>query len=607
MKKIATYIIIASLTFCLQGCSALDEKPTTTLSGDLIASTEGGLESLVTGCYQSLRGKDLIGGRIIEYLQEGSLLLHWGFYRMTAQFLQILDLARYSTDEYNQTCFTNTYKGINYCNTLIRALPDSPVDEAYKKEIEAEAKLIRAVFYYMAVRMWGDLPLITVPPTNLKDASTPRSSYIDIYKLILEDLTFAETYMRDKDRQEQINGQKTRACKWAATAWKACVYLQIGCILSSPDDQPFREYPDFTRCGIPDERAAWTLALQTAENVINNGPYELAATYSELYRWTEPGDWFLKERIFVLPNSSVSGTASFSYYTLPEYPEGTSNYSTRNTTWGRVRPERWVFQKWAATYGGTKGTGRSDKLENVYVNCGDPRFDASYIYGSYKNLNTNKTVKIYPSDGLVAGVDVAQTAYYYSSPFFRKYLSPDYNGTTNLADFYFLRFAEMYLCAAEAAAELSTSAGDANWEKAMDYIEVLHARARATKPGAVYPKWEANRFSSKEELLLGIFWERVYEMSGECHEWFDMRRRGANWAIENIIKPMNAFLQEPEQGRSIDNPIEGASYFESSYLSHVFPTTLEPILKGMLCAFPDNEIRTNSAISEEDQNPYYYR
>lgn len=604
MKKFIIYFIFLSMF--VQACSALDEHPTTSLSGSQITNSEAGLESMITGCYQGLRGKDMIGGRMIEYLQEGSLLLHWGFYRTNVEFLQILDMTRYSTDTYNETCFKNTYAGINYCNTLIKALETSPVSEPYKLEIEAEARLLRAVYYFQAVRMWGDLPLIVSPATNLETANVPRNSYIDIYGQILNDLTFAETNMRDRARQEEINGQKNRAFKWAATAWKACVYLQIGCILSSPDDQPFKEDPrKFSRIGL-DEKTAWTLALQTAENVINSGQYELAAKYTDLFRWSEPGDWFLKERIFVLPNSPVSGTASFAYYTLPEYPEGTSNYSTRNSTWGRVRPDRIVFQRWAKTYGGKKGTGRNDLLENVYVNCRDPRFDATYIYGSYKNLNTGKNTKVYPTDGMVAGIHPSTTNY--GAPFFKKYLSPDYNGTTNLADFYYLRFAEMYLCAAEAAAELSEGPGDANWQKAFNYIKVLHDRARATNPDEdTYPRWTVDQFNNKKELLLGIFWERVFEMSGECHEWFDMRRRGAQWVIDNITKPMNTFLQEPEQGQSLISPKKGDSWFEASYMSRVFPTDVETIRKGLLCAFPESEILRNSAISNSDQNPYYFR
>ena len=45
-----------------------------------------------------------------------------------------------------------------------------------------------------------------------------------------------------------------------------------------------------------------------------------------------------------------------------------------------------------------------------------------------------------------------------------------------------MRFAEVYLIAAEAAANLSAGTGDANWQKAMGYVETIHARARHSVP-----------------------------------------------------------------------------------------------------------------------------
>ena len=49
----------------------------------------------------------------------------------------------------------------------------------------------------------------------------------------------------------------------------------------------------------------------------------------------------------------------------------------------------------------------------------------------------------------------------------------------------------------------------------------------------------------KKELISEIFWERWYELSCEGHEFFDMRRRGAQFIVDNLIKPVNAFLKEP--------------------------------------------------------------
>ena len=607
------YLPIIVFICCVSGVSCnkvLEENPSSSLSETVIFKSEQGLESLVVGCYQSFREKYLWCGQLYEFMSEASLFAHWKADRTTENFQQCLDMTFYSANSVNEEAFTDLYSAINRCNNIIDHLPGSPVDEAFKKEIEGEVRFLRAVLYFNAVRMWGDLPLITVSPKTLEEANVRRYSYIKVYSQILEDLEFAEANMRDFDVQKEKTGDLGRACKWAATSYLALVYLQIGSILSSPDDQPFRDYPDFSECGIPDEKTAWSKCLETAESVIQNGPYVLADNFSDLWKWAAPEDHQLRERIFALNSSNMKGYSSYCQYTLPNYPEGTQQTTAKAANWGRARPERWVFQTWAQTYGGKLDAGRGDKLTNVYISCQDPRFDATYIHTSYFNLNKQASVKLYPSSGCVSGIVAKDDAAMFA-PYFKKYLNPAYNADNGEADFYMMRYAELFLIAAEAAASLSGGVGDAYWEKAFSYIEVLHKRARRSvaegSPEAAYPKWEKGRFSTKEELVSAIFWERIYEMHGEGHEFYDMRRRGARWLIDNVTVPINAFLQQPEQGPDLRDPKEGSGYWQTSYFSRVFPTTVPEVRKSLLIAFPDSEIQKNAAIDYDDQNPYVIR
>ena len=159
----------------------------------------------------------------------------------------------------------------------------------------------------------------------------------------------------------------------------------------------------------------------------------------------------------------------------------------------------------------------------------------------------------------------------------------------------------MYLLAAEAAAELSTGVGDAMLLKAFAHIETLHARARnSVSPAAAQPKWDANRFSTKQKLIDAIFYERLFELSGEGHEWFDERRKGAEFFIRNFSTPMNAFNQQPGE-RDL---VTGKDVWQFLYQQRVYPVTVPEMLKHMLHAFPLEEIRNNNGISEADQNPY---
>ena len=170
----------------------------------------------------------------------------------------------------------------------------------------------------------------------------------------------------------------------------------------------------------------------------------------------------------------------------------------------------------------------------------------------------------------------------------------------------------MYLIAAEAAANLSTGAGDANWQKAMEYVETVHARARHSvpdgEPDAEFPKWESNRFQDAADphqaLINGIFWERIFELYAEGHEYWDTHRMGATWLAENIAQPIVDFLLLPEQqydryDRAAPND---RNFCLRHYGSNTPPYRTAPAdLRGsLILEFPQQEIVSNHGISQED-------
>lgn len=98
----------------------------------------------------------------------------------------------------------NTAHVVNYWNGLYKVIaqanqvivkvpPITPMPDAQKKKILGEVKFLRASAYFTAVRLWGDIPLITNPQTASSEDFLPsRASQEDIYKLIIADLTEAE-------------------------------------------------------------------------------------------------------------------------------------------------------------------------------------------------------------------------------------------------------------------------------------------------------------------------------------------------------------------------------------------------------------------------------
>jgi hypothetical protein len=86
------------------------------------------------------------------------------------------------------------YKVVANANMVITKVPTiTPMDEAQKKKILGEGHFMRAWAYFYAVRLWGDVPLITEPQTaSSADFQPSRANKEEVYKLIVDDLLIAE-------------------------------------------------------------------------------------------------------------------------------------------------------------------------------------------------------------------------------------------------------------------------------------------------------------------------------------------------------------------------------------------------------------------------------
>lgn len=613
MKHIHLNLIFCVFLLSIVSCGFLDENMRTKYSEEDIFGSEPALEAFVTGCYSTYAYQGAFhSGAHCEWFAPASALVHWGLSGSPLsdaqkRWVDLLNLAQFSRNPYNLSVFQGLYTTIYTCNKLIDGLKSSPVAERYKLQIESEAKYLRAISYFHIVRRWGNAPIHKDVPSSIEHTNGKRENFWEIYKLIIEDLDFAEQYGRTYDEQFAIAGTGTgRVCKNAATALKSLVYLTIGTLLehsgvgdnfwTCPNSQVFA---GFAEMGIESAKDAFEMSLQCAEAVIPetsaDSPYRLAGNYADLFRWTNPEDYQLRERIFVIPSTNESGVSQLATWSLPGYYNNTAN----NNLYGRFRPSRFFFQKWCETYGGVKGT---DNSKNIYVKCGDPRMDAALIYDSYKAADNN-TAYCYPNSGYIYSSERGRTF-----PYFKKYYDPKYNATSGYADLYVMRLAEVYLIAAEACANLCSNPGDTYGTMAIKYVNYILARARKLPDGTLSAEpadWVASQIADKDELIVKIFWERAFEMIGEQHEWYDTHRMGAKWFLENVTKPANEFLFMPEQGDK--NGVSGHRSMYYGTATHgdknIYPATQAEVRKGLINAFPNDELVFNAALTLEDQNP----
>ena len=641
LRLVSTCLIGAGMLVSCAGF--LEEKPTTSLSEATVYSNEEVLDAQIYGIYAALHTSNMFLGTMYEFFQTGSGLLSWKGVRTTNEWLSNINFCKYSDcNDGNKSLFPQVFTAINRCNRLLDNLPGSPVRSDYKTKVEAEAKFVRAFLYFLAVRVWGDVPLMLSSPKSIKEVNNPRTAWYKVYCQIISDLEFAEANMPTLAETKATSSYaKGRPCNTAATALKASVYLTIASLLGSPDDNFWDSSkdadliaagkdprtPDFSPIGISTPADAYQKAYDAADDVITSGNYSLVDNYFRLYTWgwrpagetADLSDWQLPERIFVLQSTDMSGTNYYSVRSLPSKCPWTSNPSTSNSNWGRVRPDRFFINEFIRRTGGRKGVDATEFNTDFYIKTDDPRFDASFFH-NYKEMASNQVAtddpagtarKCYPHHTYDPDPEVTPITTQYNNttymPYTRKSADPTYDVTKGQADFYVIRYAEMFLIRAEAAANLSSGVGDDMWKQALDDIEVLHDRARKsydprTETGprnAPFPSWASATFADKDELVNAIVWERFIELNFEGHEWFDTHRFGATWLRDNIAVPKNDFSELPSQ-------IEVYKYIYKKARPH--PEDIQDIRKGLLNAYPENELRNNSSLDAiNDQNDFFWQ
>jgi len=95
-----------------------------------------------------------------------------------------------------QSTWNSLYTVVAQANALLNNLPTAvpaSVPTATVNNALGEARLMRAAAYFYLVRLFGNVPIITNPTTQVNDFQTiPTNPVTDVYKFIIMDLQYAE-------------------------------------------------------------------------------------------------------------------------------------------------------------------------------------------------------------------------------------------------------------------------------------------------------------------------------------------------------------------------------------------------------------------------------
>jgi hypothetical protein len=141
------------------------------------------------------------------------------------------------------------YTGITRVNYIMENKDN--IDFPEKQHILAEARFLRAYYYFELVKFFGDIPLIIDERLGIEEAQQlPRAPKADVYAQIEEDLTFAISILNP------VAAQKGRATKGAAQALLGKAYLY---------------------------QNKYTEAATILDEIRNSGLYSLISNYGDLF------------------------------------------------------------------------------------------------------------------------------------------------------------------------------------------------------------------------------------------------------------------------------------------------------------------------------------
>lgn len=385
---------------------------------------------------------------------------------------------------YVEEAWIANFSGIFKANTVLDQLVINASyvgNAALATRLSAEAKFLRAFFYFDLVKLYGKVPIITRPVLVDEANTIPRSPVADVYALIIADLQFAIANLPANFSGTFPNytlADVGRASKYAAEALLAKVYMT-------------RSGPTYGIEGAGMGLSEWTLALPLLQDIISSG---LFVFNPAVYSFPVPATGIFA---YANKNPAVNKEAIFDIMFLT----GQSPVLGTTFTWQLV-PQNY-FNSYPA--GNTPANGA----------LGTPAVSKDLLnsYSTVVPIDTRRT----PFFHTTAYTYTGQTE---TDPFFRKYLDTttipasrfDWN-----VNFIAVRYTDILMLKAECILH-----GAPGLPTDVDAI-VNQVRARAGQPAIA------------GVTLAQLFIERRKEFAGEGLRWFDLQRSG------NLLTIMNAW------------------------------------------------------------------
>lgn len=223
MKKIYLIISAVILAFSLNSCEKfLSEIPKSQLTPENSFTSAQDWEKALTSSYAMLQ---------LVYAEKYTITLNnFGtdeaepFDLSWAAYSELKHYTFSAQHEFFRVHYIWNYDGIKRANTIIDMPESAPVTAEERRLMVAQARFLRAVFYFELVSYYGGVPLWLSASVDKNEISKPRASADAVYEVIVKDMEYAAENLPESWSGNDLG----KATSGAANALLGRFYLQWG-------------------------------------------------------------------------------------------------------------------------------------------------------------------------------------------------------------------------------------------------------------------------------------------------------------------------------------------------------------------------------------------
>jgi len=507
-------LILGGLAVLSSCKKALEENNPSGITAESVYTTPAGFETLVSAAYSYQRwwyGKEE-GYSISEM---GTDLWASGAGDVTTDLTNYINLQ--GTNGSLTTEWQQFYAAINLCNAGINRIGGAGLAANVRPVREAELKFLRAFYYWHIVETWGGVHF-TLNETQGVITTANKTPAETFNKQIIDDLLFAVANL------PVTTADYGRATKPAAQAFLARMYLTQKKNAEARDMALAVINGGYGFTLLPAYADLWKMSNLKNKEVV------YAVNYSTNLSQNDLIDPILNP----LGHSRGSNNGHLHFAMKYDDQPAMIRDIANGRPFDRYMPTRFLLDLYSDNDSRYEGSFQTVWYANSTIRPAGMKIGDTAIFAT-KNVfaPAGKLYKIFDRNAVYnANGTVKDQLHYVSLNKFSDPTRTSANEAQSARDVFVIRFAELYLIAAEAEFNLG------NPGAAATYLNVI--RTRAAKTGKVAEM----QLTSAQVTLDLILDERAREFAGEQIRWFDLKRSGKLVERVKAYNPNAATIQD---------------------------------------------------------------